>query len=153
MEAVFVEGKPLKITRDDFRRHFLDRFPKLVDAKTDDLIDEAIEAVYDMYTGINTLWDMQTAQVWFDKTRRCFLFLTAWYIADMYPRYVSGVPTMGGLPIKEKSIGGIKLKFDGSDTMSNNSNYLDMLKGLLSNPFGKQAYMMITTSAKRTALR
>lgn len=153
MEAVFVEGKPLKITRDDFRRHFLDRFPKLVDAKTDDLIDEAIEAVYDMYTGINTLWDMQTAQVWFDKTRRCFLFLTAWYIADMYPRYVSGVPTMGGLPIKEKSIGGIKLKFDGSDTMSSNSNYLDMLKGLLSNPFGKQAYMMITTSAKRTALR
>lgn len=153
MEAVFVEGKPLKITRDDFRRHFLDRFPKLVSADKDDLIDEAIEAVYDIYTGVNTLWNLQPAQVWFDKTRRCFLFLTAWYITDMYPTYAAGIPSMGGIPIKEKRIGGVTLKFNTEDAMTRNSNYLDVLKGLLTNPFGKQAYMMITTSAKRTALK
>lgn len=154
MEAVFVDGKPLKITREDFRREYLAQFPKLIPAETDTIIDSAIDSVYDIYSGVATLWDKHERQVWFDKTRRCYLLLTAWYIADMLPRYVSGVPTIGGVPLKEKSIGGVKLKFD-TEAMSGNSGngYLDLLKGLLSNPFGKQAYIMITCSAKRVALR
>jgi hypothetical protein len=91
---------------------------------------------------------MHGAQVWFDKTRLCYLHLTAWYIADMHPKYVAGVPVMGGVPIKRKKIGNTDITFqDGAMSAS------DLLSGLLSNPFGKQAYMMIKASAKRTALR
>lgn len=153
MEAVFPGGVPLKINREDFRRFHLSSFPKLSSSDTDSIIDNAIDSVYDMYSGVATLWDKSEKQVYFDKTRRCYLYLTAWYIADMHPKYVSGVATMGGIPIAEKTIGGVKLKFNNNATMSDNKNYLDLLKGLLSNPFGKMAYMMITCSAKRTALR
>lgn len=152
MEAVFPEGVPLKINREDFRRHFLASFPKLMSSDLDSLIDDAIDAVYDMFSGVNTLWNLSDAQTWFNKTRRCYLNLTAWYIADMYPKYVAGTPVMGGIPIKEKKIGGVDIKFN-TDTINMNKGYLDLLKGLLSNPFGKMAYTMITCSAKRTALR
>lgn len=157
MEATFPDGKPLRINREDFRRQFLASFPKLsgLDNNTaieaDSIIDNAIEAVYDIYTGVATLWNKHDAQTWFDKTRRCYLYLTAWYIADMYPKYVSGVTVMGAVPLKEKKIGGISLKFD-TEYLSSGKG-LNLLKGLLSNPFGKMAYTMITCCAKRTALR
>lgn len=157
MEAVFPDGKPLQINREDFRRQFLTSFPKLagLDNNTaneaDSIIDNAIEAVYDMFTGVATLWNLQSSQTWFDKTRRCYLYLTAWYIADMYPKYVAGVTVMGAVPLKEKKIGGVDLKFD-TEFMSSGKGS-NLLKGLLSNPFGKMAYMMITTCVKRTALR
>lgn len=157
MEAVFPDGKPLRINREDFRRQFLTSFPKLAGldnnsaSEADNIIDSAIESVYDIYTGVATLWNLQDRQTWFDKTRRCYLYLTAWYIADMYPKYVAGVTVMGAVPLKEKKIGGVDVKFDTEFLSSGRG--LDVLKGLLSNPFGKMAYMMITTCAKRTALR
>lgn len=157
MEAVFPGGKPLRINREDFRRQFLTSFPKLAGldnnsaSEADNIIDSAIESVYDIYTGVATLWNLQDRQTWFDKTRRCYLYLTAWYIADMYPKYVAGVTVMGAVPLKEKKIGGVDVKFDTEFLSSGRG--LDVLKGLLSNPFGKMAYMMITTCAKRTALR
>lgn len=157
MEAVFPDGKPLRINREDFRRQFLTSFPKLAGldnnsaSEADNIIDSAIESVYDIYTGVATLWNLQDIQTWFDKTRRCYLYLTAWYIADMYPKYVAGVTVMGAVPLKEKKIGGVDIKFDTEFLSSGRG--LDVLKGLLSNPFGKMAYMMITTCAKRTALR
>lgn len=157
MEAVFPDGKPLRINREDFRRQFLTSFPKLAGldnnsaSEADNIIDSAIESVYDIYTGVATLWNLQDRQTWFDKTRRCYLYLTAWYIADMYPKYVAGVTVMGAVPLKEKKIGGVDIKFDTEFLSSGRG--LDVLKGLLSNPFGKMAYMMITTCAKRTALR
>ena len=157
MEASFPDGKPLRINREDFRRQFLASFPKLAglndntSSEADSIIDEAIESVYDIFTGVATLWDKHEAQVWFDKTRRCYLYLTAWYIADLHPRYVAGVTVMGAVPLKEKKIGGVDLKFDTE--FLGTSSGLNLLKGLLSNPFGKMAYMMITTCAKRVALR
>ena len=155
MEASFPDGKPLRINREDFRRQFLASFPKLTgfdgNNEADSIIDSAIDAVYDMFTGVATLWDKQPAQTWFDKTRRCYLYLTAWYIADMYPKYVAGVTVMGAVPLKEKKIGGIDLKFDTE--FLGTSSGLNLLKGLLSNPFGKMAYIMIQTCAKRIALR
>lgn len=151
MVAVFPDGKPLKINREDFRRVFLAKFPKMTTSDTDSIIDEAIDAVYDIYSGVATIWNWHEPQVWFDKTRRCYLYLTAWYIADLFPKYVSGVPVMGGVPIKKKKIGGVDITFDTEAVSS--GNYLNLLKGLLSNPFGKMAYTMITCSAKRTALR
>lgn len=158
MEAVFPNGKPLQINREDFRRQFLASFPKLSgldssvsDTQADIIIDSAIEAVYDMFTGVATLWNIHSPQTWFDKTRRCYLYLTAWYIADMYPKYVSGVTVMGAIPLKEKKIGGVDIKFD-TDALNSGAGR-NVLKGLLSNPFGKMAYTMITCCAKRTALR
>jgi len=155
MEASFPDGKPLRINREDFRSQFLASFPKLTgfdgNDEADKIIDSAIDAVYDMFTGVATLWDKQPAQTWFDKTRRCYLYLTAWYIADMHPKYVAGVTVMGAVPLKEKKIGGVDLKFDTE--FLGTSSGLNLLKGLLSNPFGKMAYMMITTCAKRIALR
>lgn len=156
MEATFPNGKPLRINREDFRRQFLASFPKLSGldnsvTNPDAIIDEAIESVYDIFTGVATLWDKHDSQTWFDKTRRCYLYLTAWYIADMYPKYVSGVTVMGAVPLKEKKIGGVDLKFDTE--FLNGGKGQNMLRGLLSNPFGKMAYTMITCCAKRTALR
>lgn len=147
MEAFFQSGVPARITRDDFRRFYLANFPKLAEGH-DDIIDQAIEAVYTEFHGVSTLWNMHSPQVWFDKTRMCYLHLAAWYIADMHPKYVAGVPVMGGVPIKRKKIGGVDITFqDGASSAS------DLLAGLMSNPFGKQAYIMIKASAKRTALR
>lgn len=147
MEAFFQGGVPARITRDDFRRFYLANFPKLAEGH-DDIIDQAIEAVYTEFHGVSTLWNMHAPQVWFDKTRMCYLHLAAWYIADMHPKYVAGVPVMGGVPIKRKKIGGVDITFqDGAFSAS------DLLAGLMSNPFGKQAYIMIKASAKRTALR
>ena len=82
MEAIFPDGKPLQINREDFRRQFLVSFPKLTGldnsvSDTDAIIDGAIEAVYDMFTGVATLWDKHDKQTWFNKTRRCYLYLTA----------------------------------------------------------------------------
>lgn len=157
MEAVFPDGKPLRINREDFRRQFLTSFPKLAGldnnsaSEANNIIDGAIESVYDIYTGVATLWNLQDRQTWFDKTRRCYLYLTAWYIADMYPKYVAGVTVMGAVPLKEKKIGGVDIKFDTEYLTGGKGQ--NLLKGLLSNPFGKMAYMMITTCAKRTALR
>ena len=157
MEASFPDGKPLRINREDFRRQFLTSFPKLAGldnnsaSEADNIIDGAIESVYDIFTGVATLWNLQDKQTWFDKTRRCYLYLTAWYIADMFPKYVAGVTVMGAVPLKEKKIGGVDIKFDTEFLSSGRG--LDVLKGLLSNPFGKMSYMMITTCAKRTALR
>lgn len=155
MEASFPDGKPLRINREDFRRQFLASFPKLTgfddNDAADNIIDGAIDAVYDMFTGVATLWDKQPAQTWFDKTRRCYLYLTAWYIADMYPKYVAGVTVMGAVPLKEKKIGGVDLKFD-TDYLTTGKG-LNLLSGLLTNPFGKMAHTMIVTCAKRIALR
>lgn len=147
MQAFFQNGLPARITRDDFRRQYLANFPKLAEGH-DDIIDQAIEAVYTSFHGVQTLWDIHSEQVWFDKTRLCFLHLTAWYIADIHPKYVAGVPVMGGIPIKRKKIGGVDITFQDSSSSAS-----DLLAGLMSNPFGKQAYMMIKTCAKRTALR
>ena len=109
------------------------------------------QSSYDIFTGIATLWNKHDAQTYFDKTRRCYLYLTAWYIADMYPKYVAGVTVMGAVPLKEKKIGGVDLKFDTEYLTGGKGQ--NLLKGLLSNPFGKMAYTMITCCAKRTALR
>ena len=157
MEATFPDGKPLRVNREDFRRQFGASFPKLAGidsgdaSQADDIIDSSIDAVYDMFTGVATLWNKHDSQTYFDKTRRCYLYLTAWYIADMFPKYVAGVTVMGAVPLKEKKIGGVDLKFDTEYLTGGKGQ--NLLKGLLSNPFGKMAYTMITCCAKRTALR
>jgi len=155
IQPVFVDGVPARITIADFRRYYLQSFPKLSDDKYDELIQDAINAVYDIFTGINTLWSIQarySQEVWYDKTRLCYGLLTAWYIADLYPTLTSKVPMMGGIPLVRKKIGGVDLTFSKDSTSTGKSDYQDLLLSLKSNPFGAKAYMMIRCAAKRVKL-
>jgi hypothetical protein len=150
MEAVFSGGVPLKITPYDFRRRHLQSFPKVASEQYDELLTLAIDDVYTMFAGVATLFDRSDKQTWFDKTRLCYLALTAWYIADAYPLLVSGVPFRGDILLKRKKIGGVDISYVD---MSLKDISTDNLSFLLSNPFGKSAYMMIKTSPKRMLLR
>jgi hypothetical protein len=143
---------PAKITVEDFRRFFLTSFPKLGAGEHNGLIQDAIDMVYAMFTGVNTRWDMQPDKVWHEKTRTCYRFLTAWLVADTYPGFVAGVPVMGGLPLKRKKVDGVDLTF--ADAMNGgNKNYIDLLESLKSNTWGNKARLMILASAKRAMLR
>jgi hypothetical protein len=146
-EPVFEGGVPARITAADFRRFHLQTFPKLRDAKYDGLIQQSIDSVYDMFYGVASIWQKQPKRVWHDKTRTCYRMLTAWFIADMYPAFVSGMPVMGGLPLKRKKIGGVELTFQDAGKAS--GGYQNLLAGLDSNAFGKTAKLMITASAAR----
>jgi hypothetical protein len=151
MEAVFTAGLPVRITKADFRRQFLASFPKLTDVGYDDLIDDAISNVYAIFTGVGTIWEGKDRQVWFEKTQTCYRYLTAWYIADLYPTLVAGVPVMGPIPLKRKKVGAVDITYREDSVAAR--GYLDLLSGLKSNPFGGKAYLMITTSAARARLR
>lgn len=152
MDPVFSGGVPGRITAEDFRRYHLASFPKLGDRKYDSLLNDTIDQVYAMFTGVATIWQDQPRQIWYDKTTVCYRLLTAWYIADVYPAFVAGVPVMGGVPLKRKKIGGVDITFR-EDTPAGLEGYQDLLSGLKSNPFGMKAYLMITASAARVRIR
>jgi hypothetical protein len=143
---------PVKITVEDFRRYFLMSFPKLGAAAYDGLIQDAIDTVYAMFTGVNTIWDRHPDRVWYEKSQVCYRLLTAWLIADNYPSLVAGVPVMGGVPLKRKKIDGVDLMF-ADRTRNGNTEYQDLLESLKSNTWGNKAYVMIRAAAKRVMLR
>jgi hypothetical protein len=147
--AIFAGDVPARITVVDFRRYHLQSFPSLSEPQYDELIQDAIDQVYAMFSGIGNLWDMQPRQIWYDKTILCYRLLTAWYIADMYPMFLAGLPVMGGIPLKRKRIGMVDITF--ADFMHGNAN--DILESLKSNPFGGKAYLMIRAAGKRMMLR
>jgi hypothetical protein len=142
---------PARITISDFRRYYLQNFPSVSDSSYDDILQDAIDTVYTMFTGINTLWDIQPVDIWYDKSRTCYRLLTAWYVADQYPSLVAGVPVMGAIPLKAKRIDGVRIDF--ADTYGENSANEDLLESLKSNPWGIKARMMIKAAAKRAVLR
>jgi hypothetical protein len=151
-EAAFADGVPVKITMADFRRFHLQSFPQLADSRYDDIITDAIDAVYAMFTGVKTLWDMEPKQVWYEKTVLCYRLLAAWYIADLYPGLVTGVSVMGGVPLKRKKVDGVDITFPDTGIGNGNKDYLDLLASLRSNPFGMKALAMIRCSAKMALL-
>ncbi len=148
MIPVFVDGVPLRITIHDFRKHHGEHFPDLLDASKDGFLESVIEDTYTMWHGINTLWNLLDEQQYFDKTRLCFRLLTCWYIADQYPKYVRGIPSMGGMDLRRKKIGSVDITFG-----DNGVNDLDSLSYLKSNPFGRKALAMIKNNIKRRFLR
>ena len=145
---MFVEGLPAKLTPEDFRRYHLEVFPRLADEKHDGLIQQSIDTVYTLFHGVSSIWEAHPEAVWYEKTRTCYRLLTAWFIADMYPKYVAGVPVMGGLPLKRKKIGGVDLTFQDTKTAAGRENLLSALE---SNAFGKMAKLMISASAARNS--
>lgn len=153
MSYSFINGLPARITADDFRRYFLPSFPRLGSTEYNDYLANAIETVYTLFYGVQTLWNLHDKQVWFDKTQLCFLNLLAWYIADTNHTFCTGTTTMGGVKLRRKRIGDIDISFDNASSDGNGVSFQNLLGGLLSNPFGKVAYIMIESCAKRAMLR
>jgi hypothetical protein len=143
---------PAKITVEDFRRYFSASFPKLMAEEHDGLIQDAIDTVYAVFSGIGTLWDIHPKRIWHDKTVVCYRFLTAWLITDNYPEFVAGVPVMGGIPLKRKKVDGVDLAF-ADRAAGGNKEYQDLLESLQSNTWGNKARLMIRACAKRAMLR
>lgn len=83
-----------------------------------------------------------------DKTQLCYGLLLAWYIADLFPSYALGVVSSGGIPIKSKQIGGVKITFGETASTAGAVNNADLLQSLKSNSYGAKAYLMIKTSGK-----
>jgi hypothetical protein len=151
--ASFVDGLPERITIADFRRHHSQSFPKLLDAAYDELLQDAIDDIYTMFHGVQTLWDRLGEQEWFEKTRLAFRLLTAWHITDLYPLLSHGVASMGGVPLRRKKIGGVDVYYAESATSAPYKDYRDLLGYLKSNAFGHRAYNMIRASGKLVMLR
>lgn len=151
-DAAFEDGLPEKLTVTEFLRYHLPSFTRLADPAQHPIVQEAIDTVYSMFTGVATIWDNHTPQVWYDKTITVYRLLTAWYIADQYPMYTNGVPGTGGIPILRKKVGPVDITFEQLNK-AGKKDYLDLLSPLKSNNFGYKAYMMITSSSKRALLR
>jgi hypothetical protein len=154
-DAVFIFGEPMPIDRTYFRQRYGQNFPDLLPDAQNALLDILIKDVYTMFTGIGKLWDMQSEQVWYDKTRMCYGLLLAWYIVDTQPELAVGIPSMSGMPLKQKSIGGVKIVFGNPDTdgVSGLKNYKDQLAMLKTNPFGYKAYSMLNGAVQMSKLR
>jgi len=148
--ALFTEGVPAKITVEGFKREHLQSFPRFANHENDGIIENAINAVYSMFTGVSTLWDTENDRVWYDKTVQCYGLLAAWYIVNIYPQFARGIQAIGGVDIVRKKIDGIDITFaQPKDTSSAD----DVLNSLRSNPFGKIALMMIRSNPKHYKLR
>jgi hypothetical protein len=149
----FVDGLPARITIADFRRYHAESFPKLLNVKHDQLLQDSIDAVYVMFHGVQTLWDLQSEAVWYEKTRLAFRLLTAWHITDLYPTLSAGVASMGGVPLRRKKIGGVDIQYAEHAVSAPYKDYRDLLGYLKSNTFGARAYGMIRASGKIAMLR
>jgi hypothetical protein len=147
---------PAKMTVEDFRRYFLMSFPKLGAEAYDGLIQDAIDTVYAMFTGVNTLWDIHPAQVWYEKSRLCYRLLVAWLITDRYPELSVTYTSVNGLPLRKKKVDGVDLMFDTGflqEPLGTVSPMQDVLGGLKSNDFGRKALLMLRAAGKRVMLR
>ena len=149
----FESGVPERITVKEFLRHHGATFPKLLDEKNKVIVEDGIDSVYTMFSGVETIWSNNPRAMWFNKTQLCYRLLAAWYIADMYPKFVAGLPTMGGIPLKSKKIGDVAITFADSAVSSPDGNFRDRLGMLKSNPFGGKAYLMITSSISANRVR
>ena len=150
MAVIFSGGLPARITVADFKRSHLAAFPRLANAGNDPIVQESIEAVYDMFTGVSTLWATADEQEWYDKTVRCYKFLVAWYIADLYPTFALGVQSTGGMQILSKKIGDVTIHYADTSKLNTADSVLESLR---SNPYGNKALVMIRSAPGRFTLR
>ena len=154
MDAIFVDGVPAKITLHDFRRHHLYSFPVLSESEYDALIADAIDAVYAMFPGVASAWDLhRDKQIWFDKTTLCYRLLTAWYIEDRYPGLASNYTSLNGVPLESKRVDGVAMKFRNIAGADSVEAMLNPALVLRSNLFGRHALMMMQTAPRRALLR
>lgn len=145
---ITTSGRPVKITRDWFRTRYGQSFPDLLAESKNEFLDTCINDVYTLFYGVGDLWSHMDRREYVDKTQLCYGLLLAWYIADLFPSYALGVVSSGGIPIKSKQIGGVKITFGETASTAGSVNNADLLQSLKSNSYGVKAYLMIKTSGK-----
>ena len=146
--VVTSNGRPEHITRDWFRTRYGQNFPDLLPQTKDDFLDTCIDDVYTLFYGVGDLWSHMDREEYVRKTQLCYGLLIAWYITDLFPDYAVGVLSSGGIPLKSKWIGGVKIMFGETKGTAGAVNNADLLNSLKSNSFGAKAYLMIKTSGK-----
>ena len=151
-----IDGIPEKITKAKFLARFAQNFPDLMPSSQDAYVATLISDVYVSFYGIPDLWKSHSDKViYYDKVQLCYLYLLDWLIADTNPDLAFGIPSSGGIPVKEKKIGGITIKFGSPDEYVNSGKgqYRDSLAALKSNVLGRKAYDMIMNSPAIRAVR
>ena len=113
-----------------------------------DFLDTCIEDVYTLFYGVGELWEHLPRKEYVQKTQLCYGLLVGWYITDLFPDFTVGVMSAGGIPLKSKQIGGVKIMFGDTKNTAGTVNNADLLQSLKSNTFGAKAYLMIKTSGK-----
>lgn len=141
-------GRPPVITREWFRTRYGDSFPDLLAKEKNEFLDMCIGDVYALFYGVGDLWSHMDRKEYEYKTQLCYGLLVAWYITDLFPDYSLGVVSSGGVPVKMKSIGGVKIQFGEMASTAGAVNNADLLQSLKSNAYGCKAYFMIKTSGK-----
>ena len=147
MEAT-TSGRPPMITREWFRTRYGQNFPDLLPEDKNEVVDTAILDIYTLFYGVGDLWEHMEREQYVAKTQLCYGLLLAWYITDLFPDYALGVVSSGGIPLKSKQIGGVKIMFGDTASTAGAVNNADLLQSLKSNAFGAKAYLMIKTSGK-----
>lgn len=146
--VVTTSERPPMITREWFRTRYGQSFPDLLSQEKNDFLNTCIEDVYTLFYGVGELWEYMNRKEYVTKTQLCYGLLVAWYIIDMFPDFAVGVVSSGGIPLKMKQIGGVKIQFGDTASNAGAVNNADLLQSLKSNAFGSKAYMMIKTSGK-----
>lgn len=145
---VTASGRPTVIDRVWFRTRYGQNFPDLLSEEKNDFLDMAISDIYTLFYGVGDLWEHLERKQYVMKTQLCYGLLLAWYITDLFPEYSVGTMSTGGIPIKSKQIGGVKIMFGETKNNVGAVNNADLLQSLKSNSFGAKAYLMIKTSGK-----
>ena len=151
-----IDGIPEKITKAKFLARFAQNFPDLIPLDQSDFVSTMISDVYTQFIGLPDLWPaIKDKVVYYDKVQLCYIYLTAWLIADTSPDLAFGIQSSGGIPVKEKKIGGVVIKFGSADeyVSSGGKQFRDSLACLKSNTPGKKAYDMIMNSSAIRAIR
>ena len=142
------DGRPPKINREWFRTRYGQSFPDLLPADKNEFLDTCINDVYTLFYGVGDLWSHMDRKEYVTKTQLCYGLLVAWYITDLFPDLSLGVVSTGGIPLKSKQIGGVKVMFGDMASTAGAVNNADLLQSLKSNIYGAKAYFMIKTSGK-----
>jgi len=118
---------------------------KFRDGLTDEDVNTAIQCVEADWSGVPTLWRVLPAKQRDAKINLCMNYLVAWWLADAFPALVNGVFTTGGVPLLEKEIGGVRLRFRDQDVQ-------DAYSKLKSNYFGLRALDLLLSAPEKYQL-
>lgn len=118
---------------------------KFKDSLTDEDVQLAIDCINTDWSGVPSLWRVLPKTQRENKINLTLNYLTAWWLADAYPSLVNGVFTTGGVPLVEKEIGGVRLRFRDQDVQ-------DAYSKLKSNYFGLRALDLLLSAPEKYQL-
>lgn len=118
---------------------------KFKEGLADEDIQLAIENITADWSGVPTLWRVLPKKQREDKINLTMNYLVAWWLADYNPSLVNGIFTTGGVPLLEKEIGGVRLRF-------RDQNVQDAYSKLKSNYFGLRALDLLLSAPEKYQL-